>query len=360
LSLKNNLNRDRTHRFVKSLVVSSSSDVKPFSLHPVIPLLVLAAINLGAPFIPIPNMAAAVIGGIVLTAAYVAAAVAFALGIARRELSIPVALGFFVLCVLAWVGAEYGMRPYLREFGMALRQAGGAPTLWQQLTFLYVSTIQDLALISVASFAGAMLARGIRYPNMLGPIGAIIALIDIWGVLFGGIVSQMLANKATQPLAARAMTNGPQIGAAHEAATGFSLPLPSIGIGDFLFISLLLCALVNLKMNWRTAAWLMGVFVTLALVAITRLPWVPALPGLLFIGAGAVLPNFKYFSYTRDERFALMWAGLLVIVLTFVLYLGFKSALPPQPANQSPNAGRSEAPAGAPPAPRGAPVLPAS
>ena len=53
----------------------------------------------------------------------------------------------------------------------------------------------------------------------------------------------------------------------------------------------------------------------------------PALPGLLFIGAGAVLPNLKYFTYTRDEEFALLWAGVLVLVMTVGIHFGLQYML---------------------------------
>jgi hypothetical protein len=163
---------------------------------------------------------------------------------------------------------------------------------------------------------------------MIGPIGAAIALIDIWGVLFGGIVSQLMTNKATQPLAEKAMAAGPKLGAASAARTGFSISLPAIGVGDFLFIALLLSVLVNLAMNWQKSARLMWILVCFALLSIQFLPFFPALPGLLFIGAAAVLPNWKYFTFTRDERFALLYAGIFVLILTIGLYFGFKSMLP--------------------------------
>lgn len=286
---------------------------------------------MGAPFLPVPNALSAVIGGTVLTLAYVAAIVGFGLTVARRELPIPVALTFLVFCVLVWLGVEQFMRPPLLAFGRALTEAGGEPTFWQQLTYFYVSTLQDLALISGALFSGALLSRGIRYPNMLGPIGAIIALIDTWGVLFSGPVSQLMSNKATQGISQRAMASGPRIGAVHAAATGISISVPSVGVGDFLFVALLLCTLVNLKMNWRASAWLMWVFISFALISLNLFPTFPALPGLVFIGGAAVLPNFKYFSYTRDERFALLWAGLLVLVLTGGIYVWLMRALPPDP-----------------------------
>ncbi len=302
------------------------SNIKKFS--PVLPLLGIAAIDIFTPFLPVNSQTMAVLLGVSLTLVYVACIVLFALSVARREFPIPIAAIMCAVCVLAWCGVEYGMQPRLDDFMRLVRQTGAQLTTTQQFTLLYVSALRDLALISGASFIGALLARGIRFANMLGPISIIIALIDIWGVMFGGIVSQMMTNKATQHIAAKALTSGPQIGAVGASSPQFAVPLPNVGIGDFLFMALLLCVLVNLKMNWKLSAQLMGIFVAIALLGITFLPFFPHLPGLVFIGAGAVLPNLKYFSYTREEKFALLWAVLLVSILMPVLYFAFKASVP--------------------------------
>ncbi|PQV65519.1 hypothetical protein B1R32_101261 [Abditibacterium utsteinense] len=299
----------------------------PGAISPVFWLYFLAIIHLIGPFLPVRSAATAIAGGIFLTAIYIGAIVAFALGIARRQFSIGSALLWLGISAAVWFGVEKGLLPYVnRGFGL-IYENGGAPTTSQQLLLSFVTTLQDLALFAGATFAGTILSRLIRHANMIGPIGAAIALIDIWGVLFGGIVSQLLANKATQPLADKAMTAGPSLGAQSKAQTGFSIDVPAIGVGDFLFIALLLSVLVNLSMNWRTSARLMWLFICFALLSIQFLPF-PALPGLLFIGAATVLPNWKFFTFTREEKFALLYAGIFVLVLTVGLYFGFKAMLP--------------------------------
>lgn len=264
----------------------------------------------------------------VLTLLYVGAVVAFALEVARQRFSIPVALAWLGVCVVVWLSVEYGLWPMVRGVLRAARVHHAPPSLVRQLLFFAVTTTQDLAMVGGATCAGTLLARLIRHPNMIGPIGAAIALIDIWGVLFGGIVSQLMHNKATQPLAARALAAGPKVGAIGAARPEFALPIPSIGVGDFLFIALLLSVLVNLAMNWKSAARLMWLFSSAVLLCIMLLPFFPLLPGLVPIGAGAVLPNWKYFRFTREERFALLYAAIFVLLLTVALYFGFKAALP--------------------------------
>jgi hypothetical protein len=70
--------------------VSTSTAPKTFS--PFWLLLLLAAINIGGPFLPVPNLVFRRCGRRALTLLYVGAVVGFALGVARKQFSIPLAL----------------------------------------------------------------------------------------------------------------------------------------------------------------------------------------------------------------------------------------------------------------------------
>jgi hypothetical protein len=267
-----------------------------------IPLAVLALVQLGAPFVPVPNVAIALLGVTLLTLIYTGGVVAFSLGMARQKWPLPVILAGCAASALVYKAVDVALS----------RSLWGAPA-------------HSLSLLLLATFFGLLVARMIRHANMVGPIGVMVALIDIWGVLFGGIVSKLLTNKSTQGLAGHAMASGPRLGA---ASAKFHLALPDVGIGDYLFLALFLGVLVRFGMNWRASAIWMWAGVSLALLAIVLLPFVPALPGLLFLGAGAVLPNLRYFQFTREERFALLYAGVFVLLLTVALYFGLTSMLP--------------------------------
>jgi len=266
-----------------------------------VPLAVLMLAQIGPQFLPIPNLATAVIGVTLLTLVFVGAVVAFSLGMARQKFALPMLFGGCAVSAVLY----------------RLADAALAHSRWG-------SVGQSVTLLLLGTFFGLLVARIIRHANMLGPIGAMVALIDIWGVLFGGIVSQLLTNKHTQNVAHHAMASGPKLGA---AASKFHLELPAIGIGDYLFLALFLGVLVRFRMNWRASAIWMWAGVSLALLAIVLLPFVPALPGLLFLGAGAVLPNLRYFKFTREERFALLYAGVFVLILTVGLYFGLTAML---------------------------------
>jgi len=266
------------------------------------PLAVLLLTQIGPQFLPIPNLATALIGVTLLTLVFVGAVVAFALGMARQKFGLPMLLGGCALSAVLYRAAD-ALLAHSRWGGVG----------------------QSVTLLLLGTFFGLLVARIIRHANMLGPIGAMVALIDIWGVLFHGIVSKLLTNKSTQGIAHHAMASGPKLGA---AASKFHLELPAIGIGDYLFLALFLGVIVRFGMNWRASAIWMWAGVSAALLAIVLVPQAPDLPGLLFLGAGAVLPNLRYFKFTRDERFALLYAGVFVLILTVGLYFGLTAMLP--------------------------------
>jgi hypothetical protein len=165
-----------------------------------------------------------------------------------------------------------------------------------------------------AAFGGSLVALLVRTANMLGPVCAVVAMIDIWGVLFGGIVAQMI--EKAPALTEKMTASAPAIGAA--TASKFVIQPVQIGMGDYLFLGLVFAALHAHNLNWRTTLrWMIGLIV-FALWLI--LAGVPHLPGLLFIGLATAIPNWKYFEYSREEKFALLYAGVFVLILTVGLY----------------------------------------
>lgn len=282
-------------------------------------------LNLAVPFLNISSMAIAIVGSLSLTFAYIAIVLCFAATVALRRLSLVTMIGMGVLGLLFWLAMDKWIGPGIHLSLRAELQGSHLPPNTAQLLQIFlVRTLGDLSILIVAVCGGNIAARMINSPNMVGPVCVVIALIDIWGVLFGGIVSQMM--EKTPEIAAKAMTKGPMIGAATTST--YAIPMPAIGVGDYLFISLLLGVLVIHHLNYRAAmSWIAGlVCVTLLSISFGVIPY--ALPGLVPIALGAAIPNLVVFRYTREEKFALIYAGIFVVILTGALYLGFKSMLP--------------------------------
>lgn len=310
----------------------------PITAAPLFWLALLLAMGLLVPFVPVPSRGAAIFGAVLLTVIYVVAVVLLAAHLTRLRLPLRDTLWWFALALAAWGALQFGALPIVGELFGALRAEETQPETAQLLLAVTVRTLADIALLSAAMLGGSLVARLIKSPNMLGPVCAIVALIDIWGVLFGGIVSQLM-DKAPQ-VAATAMASMPTAGSAAPASR-YVIPLPDIGAGDYLFLGLLFAALHGNGMNWQGAVKLTvplmigallvvsGVLqLALILVGGPAIPPAPAMPGLLFIGLGVALPNLKFFQFTREEKFALLYAGVFVVVLTVALFFGVTNMLP--------------------------------
>lgn len=193
----------------------------------------------------------------------------------------------------------------------------GAGIWWGFSQFDAVSVVSELGLIFAAMGLGTLVAQVIRYPNILLPVALVAAVVDIWTVKMGGPVSQAL--EKAPAIAQRATVKIPKMGAARKQLPG-KAPPPSalMGGGDFLFLSLLFACLAKFQMNLRGAFWWS---VGLSLVGFLLLPVVKTpLPGLPFIALGVIIPNWRYFQFTREEKFAMLYAGLLLGV---ALTIGF-------------------------------------
>lgn len=269
------------------------------------PLLWLAGLivlTIGLAFVPVPNRVVQAWGALAITVIYVALILGFVVSATRHSSWRALLIGAN-LSVLCWMIFRF--------------------LPWHFLpSFVGRNALTDAALTSSAVFLGALAARPlIRTPNMLGPICGVIALIDIWGVLFGGIVAQLLAK--APDVASRAMTHGPAVGAATKSI--YTISLPSVGFGDYLFLGVLFAALSIHQLNVRGAWRWVWPLMTVALLGVMF--GVPALPGLLFIGLGVAIPNRKYFQYTPEEKFALLYASIFVVILTVGLYFMLMSML---------------------------------
>ncbi len=153
-------------------------------------------------------------------------------------------------------------------------KAKRAPAAQDIFLLQLVRVTADAAFLGASIMGGSLVARLIKSPNMLGPICAVVAMIDIWGVLFAGPVSQII-EKAPE-VAQKAMPSLPAAGALAKGAEYAIQPL-QIGVGDYLFLGLLFAALHLNGMNWRGAAKLAIPFIFVTLMVVV---FVGPMPGL--------------------------------------------------------------------------------
>jgi hypothetical protein len=185
---------------------------------------------------------------------------------------------------------------------------------------IFLELVGDLCLFMAAAFFGVLASRIIRERNILVPVAFAAAAVDTFGVYWGPVAE----------IARRAPHLVKQLSAAVPGSTIPQAPIPQlgyVGVGDFLFMGLFVAAIYRLGMNARGTLWaLFLAFLAVPVVfAVTNLP---ALPGLVFLGLAVVAANWRYFSFSRAEKFALLYAAVAVGAL-IALAWGIKHMLRP-------------------------------
>jgi hypothetical protein len=173
----------------------------------------------------------------------------------------------------------------------------------------HVMGLKELLLMWFAACIGVGISRLVREMKMLLPIASVLALVDIYAVLGGGIVHQAITGKS--PLARTAM-NALTVQLPSTKAEAGSAPIPLlIGFADFLFIALFFACFRRFGVPaWRTFVALCAVLsIYMAVVAYTDI----ALPALVPIAVVIIGMNLRQFRYERSEAFALLYAALLLL-----------------------------------------------
>ncbi len=183
--------------------------------------------------------------------------------------------------------------------------------------FHFIPGLQGLLLIWMAVVIGVSVARLVREMNMLLPISIALALVDMYAVFGGGVVSQathgqsQTAVRAMQALTVKLPTSHPNGGAAPMQL--------AVGFADFLFIALFFSCFQRFKIPSKRILIALCLLLIgyMAVVALFGL----ALPALVPIAVVMIGMNVRRFKYKRDELFALIYAGLICAVIAGVYSL---------------------------------------
>ena len=288
------------------------SDASPWS-SPLFWLACLLVLKLVAPFVPVPNPAVAVITSAIFTIAYVVTVVMFVAQLLRRPMTLVQRIALLALALCLWGAFSFGASGLLFD---AFKASNGNPGVGLRALAHVVSVGTDVSLLGAAVLGGSLVAQMISSPNLLGPLCGLLAMLDVWFVLFQGIASQMI--KDAPGYVDKVTAAAPAVGAATSRAAEFAIRPVSIGAADYLFLGFFFAIMHRFGMNWRTSTKLMIVLVCGALLAV--MAGIGHLPGLLFIGLAAALPNLKFFEYSKEEKLALIQAGGFVVLMTIGLY----------------------------------------
>ena len=179
--------------------------------------------------------------------------------------------------------------------------------------FRVIPGLQGLLLIWLAVSLGVLLSRLVREMKLLLPIAVVLALVDLYVVFGGGLVTQ--ANTGKSVIAQQAMKSltvplTPRVKTKKGVAPP---PQLAVGFADYLFTAVFFACFFRFSIPSRkTFIWLCGVLCGyLLIVQIFRVD----LPALVPIAVVVIGRNLKQFRYEAQEKRDLLIAGCVVLVI---------------------------------------------
>lgn len=177
--------------------------------------------------------------------------------------------------------------------------------------------LNGLLLIWLATCSGVWVSRLVKELKILFPIALVLALVDLYVVFGGGLVTQATSGNAPVATAAmQALTV--RLPAPHASRGAVPMQL-AVGFADFLFIGLFFACFARFGVPSRATFYVLCA--TLVLYMYVVFQFGVALPALVPIAVVVIGMNLRAFRYARSELFALLYAGLLVVAILGGLFL---------------------------------------
>jgi hypothetical protein len=182
-----------------------------------------------------------------------------------------------------------------------------------------VPGLPGLLFIWFAASAGALLSFVLRGANMIPPVAAVLALVDIWTVLLGGPVQKIMASENPT---AKAITTAMQVRLPRPAVdkVGATPLYVNVGFADFLFIAFFVAAMCRFAPGPRTYPRMVRALILVLCSYMLVVMWREInLPALAPMAIAMIALHWKHFHYERSEVFALVYAAVFIAAIA----LGF-------------------------------------
>jgi len=171
--------------------------------------------------------------------------------------------------------------------------------------------VADTALLLAAVSFGKLLALLFREPNLLLPAALVGGTVDLLSVYFGptGAVVQHLPKL----LSAASSSAGAVAAHVHFHGKLISFSPVDIGAGDLLFLSLFLALAWRFDLGYKAMALSLFCFASLGIIlaSVQARP----IPGLVWLGLGAIVVSLPRLKFKRQEVYAILVLGLVLLLL---------------------------------------------
>ena len=170
--------------------------------------------------------------------------------------------------------------------------------------------VRNLLMIWCAVSIGVAITRIIKEFNILLPAAVSLALIDLYVVFGGGLVTQAQSGQsqvASQMMKSLTLTL-PSV--PKTTSRGTEPLILAVGFADYLFMALFFGAFRKFGIPSRRTFWALVVTLTAYMFAVAQSQ--TALPALVPIAVVVVGMNWRRFKFTDEERKALAAAAVIV------------------------------------------------
>ena len=163
----------------------------------------------------------------------------------------------------------------------------------------------DISRIAAACFLGYMVSFALRDKNIILPIAAFAAYLDIWTVTIGP-TSHFIAT--VPEVVQRVSAQMPVPRSYHGIAPTF------IGPADFVFLAVFFGAIYRLKMEAARTFWLTAFLLSAAMLVVMLAEQVPGIPALVPMGIAVVVANFRHFKLAKQEKWSVLIVSTILVL----------------------------------------------
>ena len=282
----------------------SATSTRPAWHVTLLALLAYLAFNLLLPIVPLPRhkLSMGLLGSLVLLTT--ALFMLLQLWLAQAVVALKPRLFSCVLLVLAFTGFWALDYFYLKHpHGISL-------------PLFVVQVSLGLSITFGCTFLGILLSPIIREANVLLPVALIAMPIDYLGAMTPIGFTQNAVSQ--HPGVVQAMSVPvPVTGSATHGGGGLH-PIGFIGPGDILFMAFFFAVVLRLGLNVRgTFWWMYGLLTaTMLFVLVSGVNIAALIP----MGLAVLFANGRFFKLKREEVFATLYAGILILALVAGFY----------------------------------------
>jgi hypothetical protein len=241
---------------------------------------------------------------LVPTAIFMLLQLLLSLSIVQLKLSAGKSTALAVACLAVWITVLAYFHPYHRVD-------------YETLIFFRLCRFALLGIFLTLSITclGCLLSLIIKEPALLLPVALIAMPIDYLGAMTPiGFTHDMVAH-------ASKFVSSVSVAVPTISVHGVSIsPIAYIGPGDVLFMSMFFACVQRFSLAERGTFWWMYGLLTFSMIVVITATRPFPIAALVPMGLAVIIANLGLIKLKREEIFAVVYAGIMILVIVCVFY----------------------------------------